>query len=133
MALTPGFINRSLPVSQFNHFAVFHLPVINHKADYCSPGMPALFSRRTGIHVEALKFLIVDHFQNMGMAANEQLGGMGGQFFFHGWRILPRITPNMCHKNIHFFCFPSQIFGESMPDFRSVDISVYALQGLEMR
>lgn len=39
--------------------------------------LPALFAGRSGVHMKALQFVIVDDLEDMGMAADEKPGWVG--------------------------------------------------------
>jgi hypothetical protein len=65
--------------TQFNNLALFDVFSIDHETYQCPYFMPAMFSGCAGIHMKAIQFIIIHHFQNMRMPADERVAdGVAG-------------------------------------------------------
>ena len=93
--------------------------------------MPALVACGAGVHVEALQLIVVHHFQDMGMPADEQLRGTGDELFFDVGCITGWVTADVRHVHFHAFALPAQLFGVYGADVVAIDIAVYTFQWFE--
>ena len=119
------------PFAQFYYMAVFHGCPINVKTDYGSDFMPSMMPRRPRIHVEALKFIIINNTQNMRVATDKQFGFCINELLPDVWCVMSGISPNMNHKNVDLFTRKLQNFGKLASDIPTIYVAIHASKRLE--
>jgi len=93
--------------------------------------MKTMMATGSGIDVEQIVFFIRHNFQNMGVAANVQPGGVVLKDLPDPFVVSPRITSDMGHKNIDFLAFKAQVFRISYSYFFVIDITINGSEGFK--
>lgn len=124
-------MGSTAPGTHFDDFAIAHLFPIDRKTDECPDGMPPLSAGSARVHVETVQFFVIDDFQNMGMAADEELRCVCVQLFFDGGVVAWGIAADMGHEDLYTFRLPVQFFRVDAPDIRPIYITVYSSQRFE--
>ena len=82
-ALTESILNGVLfsllcdcPFSQFYHLALLHILAIYHKSYEGAHLVPAMHTRSAGVHMQAFQLVVVNDFEDVGVAGDEELGGV---------------------------------------------------------
>src|SRR5471030_320174 len=93
--------------------------------------MPSLFTRCTGVYMQAIDPFIVNHFQNMRVPANKQLWGLSVNELFNLRAVFSGVAANMCHPYIYVLTIKAQIFGVLQTDLFPINIAVNTPQRLK--
>ena len=59
------------PFTKFYYLTIFHIAAINNKANKGTHFVPAMITSGTWVHMQALQFVVVDYFEDMGVATDE--------------------------------------------------------------
>ena len=70
--------------------------------------MPALATGGAGIDVKTVQFIVINDFQNVGMAANKEITVMFLDFFFNARGIFCRMTADVRHEYFHVLTLEMQ-------------------------
>jgi hypothetical protein len=123
---------RILPAAtEFYDFRIPDIRPVDPDAHQGTDLVPALFSRRTGVYMQAGQLFVVLDLEDMRMTGDEQ-----SRFFLQQQCLASRAVPawvaaDMDHGNLYPFAWPYQVFREPVADIRSVDIPVYPPEGPE--
>ena len=117
--------------AQLYHFAVFHVGAVDDETDEGADRMPSLAAGGTGVDMQAFYLIVIHDLEDMGVAADEELGRVGNQFRFDGGVLFRGIAADMGHEHFYSFGLPAQGLGVYGADVLSVDVAVYAFQGAE--
>jgi hypothetical protein len=115
------------------HFQIAYVPAFYDKPYGGTNLMKSFISGGSGIDVQAMKFGIKDHFQDMRMAANKQLGRLDFELVPDLGFVPPRIPSDVGHQHIHFLAKKAQRFREHAANDMVVNVAVHGFQGFESR
>lgn len=117
----------------FHHLTIPDIRSIHRKPDQRAHFVPALLARRPGIHVQTTQLRVVHHFQDMGVAGNEEPGTMFLQQHPGLRRISTWITTDVDHQHFQVLARPATELGVDRTDVVSVDVAIDAGQRPEIR
>lgn len=86
--------------------------------------MPALPARGTGIHVQAMKGIIVHDLKDMRMPADKKLNIIFHDILFYAGSVAPGIAADMLYEYIHSFAGKEQLFRVQVSDILPVNVPV---------
>src|SRR3982074_3355006 len=86
--------------------------------------MPAVVSAGAGLHVEQLQRRVAHDFQNVGVAADEEIGPESLEFGFSGGVVITWIAADVGHKNAQNVAIPGKILRDIGTDLSAVHVAV---------
>ena len=121
----------SASLCQSYHFAVFEFVAVDGEPHYGALLVPSLQTCRTGIDVEQTERLVVFHFQNMTVAADEQLRRHGVDLRAYAAVVVAGIAADMLHQHVNVFAFEPQLLFIHQPQVTAVAVAAYRPEGSE--
>ena len=109
-SLTRSFANAKLlpfGVLQFYHFQIFKVFPFYRKAHQCAYLLPALYAGCSGVDVQKGEVFVIEHFQDMAVAADEKVGRVLHELLPNANGVPSGIASDMRHHNVSLFALPS--------------------------
>ena len=115
----------------FTDFHILELPVFDAEAEGGADQMEALDAGGTGVEDHHVVVFVVDHFQDVGVAADEELGPVGFDQAQGPVVVAAGIAADVGHQDTHPVLFEEVHHGMVVPDIVAVAVAVNAQKGFE--
>jgi hypothetical protein len=112
--------------TQFDRLHVGYLTRFHGKPQQSADHVPSIVAAGAGIHVNESERLVAHHFQDVGVATDEQPRLVPAEFPRGFPIIIARVPADMRHVGSDALAIPNEILGKLSPKFRTVNVSVHA-------
>ena len=126
-----ALMNRQLSQPQLNNLKIPDISVIKGKTHDGSDFVKTLLAGCSGIDVQQAVPLIRHHFKDMGVATDEQPGGILLDDRPNALVVTTGIPANVRHKHINAFTVESQVLRKLLPHGLIVDVTIDSAERAE--
>ncbi len=117
--------------AQFDGLHLGYLSAFHSESQQGSNQMPSVVAARARVHVKQSERLVAHHFQDVGVAADEQARPQSTDFHPGATVVVPGIAANVRNIYAEAFALPGQIQREFSAQLRAVDVPVDSAQSLK--
>ena len=118
-----------LPVCQFDDFQIAERTIVYHKTHQRTHFVKPADACRSRIDVEQIERLVILHFQNMRMPADEQFGWMHQYAAPYGRIVLAGVTADVFHQHFRSLDRKAQCLRIKSADVLPVNVSIHSPEG----